>query len=350
MALNIVRHDITKIKADAIVNSTNEHFVVGGLGVDASIHYAAGPKLEEALKEIGSCRVGSSVITESFNIPTCKYIIHAVPPVYTGKNPRERMLLNRTYWSILSIASKKKCKSVAIPLLSAGANGYPKEEAYRLATGSIRGWLAKHYASEMDIILVLYNQDVVELGKSIDHDLHDYITDYYTEDHKDALKEHYRFPNYYGRDEAVKQHTMEDIKVGADRLNIHFSIDHYADVDLSFAEMCEWWCEKKGIKKGQFYADSNISRATFSYMKLHPEIVPKTYNAFACAIGLKLDIDQAKDLLMRAGLTFSKMFPFDRVVEQCIRSGMLDIDKINIKLYDMDLPLLGQKMKEEQDK
>ena len=44
MALNIVRHDITKIKADAIVNSTNEYFDVGGLGVDASIHYAAGPE------------------------------------------------------------------------------------------------------------------------------------------------------------------------------------------------------------------------------------------------------------------------------------------------------------------
>ena len=82
-------------------------------------------------------------------------------------------------------------------------------------------------------------------------------------------------------------------------------------------------------------------------MKKNPEIVPKTYNAFACAIGLKLNIDQAKDLLMRAGLTFSKVFPFDRVVEQCIRNGLFDIDIINIKLYDMDLPPLGQKVKEE---
>lgn len=38
MALQIVHHDITKIEVDAIVNSTNEHFEVGGLGVDASIH------------------------------------------------------------------------------------------------------------------------------------------------------------------------------------------------------------------------------------------------------------------------------------------------------------------------
>lgn len=347
MALNIVRHDITKIKADAIVNSTNEHLAVGGLGVDASIHYAAGLKLEEALKEIGFCPVGSSVITDSFGIPTCRYIIHAVPPVYTGKDPEEQTLLSRTYWSILSTASRKKCRTVAVPLLSAGANGYPKEEAYRLATGAMRGWLAQHYASEMDIILVLYNQDVVDLGRLIDHDLQDYITDYYTEDQKEALREHYQLSSRNRRFEYAETQMMEAAPaVLADSLNTHCSIDRYADVDLSFAEMCEWWCEKKGIKKGQFYADSNISKATFSYMKLHPDIVPKTYNAFACAVGLKLNIDQAKDLLMRAGLTFSKMFPFDRVVEQCIRDGMLDIDRINLKLFEMDLPLLGQKMKD----
>ena len=346
MALNIVRHDITKIKADAIVNSTNEHFVVGGLGVDASIHYAAGPKLEEALKEIGSCPVGSSVITESFNIPTCKYIIHAVPPVYTGKNPRERTLLNRTYWSILNTASENKIKSVALPLLSAGANGYPKEEAYRMATSAIRGWLAQHYASELDIVLVLYNRDVADLSKAIDHSLQDYITDYYTADHKEALKDFYPHRNYHRRSELLEPQVLEAPMVGAADLNKVCSIDQYADVDLSFAEMCEWWCERKGIKKGQFYAASNISRATFSHMKLHPDIVPKTYNAFACAIGLKLNIDQAKDLLMRAGLTFSKMFPFDRVVEQCIRDGILDIDKVNLKLFESDLPLLGQKTKE----
>ena len=71
MALNIVRHDITRIKADAIVNSTNEDFIVGGLGVDASIHYAAGPKLQEALSEIGHCPVGSAVITSSMPSRRC---------------------------------------------------------------------------------------------------------------------------------------------------------------------------------------------------------------------------------------------------------------------------------------
>ena len=52
MALILVKNDITKMQADAIVNSTNETFRVGGLGVDASIHDAAGPALEEALRRI----------------------------------------------------------------------------------------------------------------------------------------------------------------------------------------------------------------------------------------------------------------------------------------------------------
>lgn len=107
MALNIARHDITKIKADAIVNSTNELLAVGGLGVDASIHYAAGPGFREALNEIGSCPVGSSVVTGSFNIQTCKYIIHAVAPVYQNGDIREKRLLRRTCRSRLFSAGKQ---------------------------------------------------------------------------------------------------------------------------------------------------------------------------------------------------------------------------------------------------
>ena len=49
MALTIVRNDITQMHVDAIVNTTNEYFEVGGVGVDAGIHYAAGPRLMEAL-------------------------------------------------------------------------------------------------------------------------------------------------------------------------------------------------------------------------------------------------------------------------------------------------------------
>lgn len=346
MALNIVRHDITKIKADAIVNSTNEYFDVGGLGVDASIHYAAGPDLKDALAEIGYCPVGSSVVTESFNIPTCKYIIHAVAPVYQKGNFKEKVLLRKTYHSILRHASEYKCKSVAIPLLSAGANGYPVDEAYMIATDSIRGWLSTHYAFELDIMLVLFEKDAVELSKAIDSSFTAYITDHYTDYHKEELKEFYDYrawrPNVQRPSEVgstvSEPSVLMTYSICADSAERELN---YADVDLSFAEMCEWWCKKKGIKKGQFFAASNITRATFSNMKLHPDRAPKKNTVLACAIGLKLDIDQAKDLLLRAGMAFSKHYPTDNLVEQCIRNRMYNIDEINYKLYSMDLMVLG---------
>ena len=355
MALSIVRHDITKIKAEAIVNSTNQHFVVGGLGVDASIHFAAGPQLQTALDEIGSCPVGSAVITDSFNIPTCKYIIHAVAPVRRASDSKgklqEKKLLYRTYYSVLKLAYEKRCKSVAVPLLSAGDNGFSIKEAYEIATFSIRGWLSRHYASEMEIILVLYDRDATDLSQAVDHSIQSYITDKYTDAHKEALKGFYEYPNYpvmYRRDQAV----MEAIhfgsaagnipsQVGPAQLNSVYSIEHYADVDLSFAEMCEWWCDKKKIKKGEFFSASNITRATFSNMKQHPDRAPKKNTVMACAIGLRLDIDQAKDLLMRAGMIFSKHYPTDRLVEQCIRNKKYNIDEINLALYEMDLMGLG---------
>ena len=346
MALSIVRHDITKIKADAIVNSTNEYFAVGGLGVDASIHYAAGPDLKDALTEIGYCPVGSSVITGSFNIQTCKYIIHAVAPVYQKGDHKEQLLLRKTYHSILRHASEYKCKSVAIPLLSAGANGYPVDEAYMIATDSIRGWLSTHYASELDIMLVLFEKDAVELSKAIDSSFTAYITDHYTDYHKEELKEFY---DYHNRRPNVQRRSDVDGPVSERSELLMYSVcagssveaSDYADVDLSFAEMCEWWCKKKGIKKGEFFAASNISRATFSNMRLHPDRSPKKNTVLACAIGLKLDIDQAKDLLLRAGMAFSKHYPTDALVEQCIRNRMYNIDEINYKLYSMDLMVLG---------
>ena len=347
MALNIVRHDITRIKADAIVNSTNEDFIVGGLGVDASIHYAAGPKLQEALNEIGHCPVGSAVITDSFNIPTCKYIIHAVTPLFIDGRHGEKQLLESCYRKVLSLAVNQGCNSVAIPLLSAGAYGYPKEEAYRIATATIRDWIFRFDYPDLDISLVLYEKDAVDLGRKHDSGVEDFITDSYTSSHREALKEFYEYSSDYALNVRRERRRIEDIHIAGDQGPDDFASEsfdgdvNYADVDLSFAEMCEWWCEKKGMKKGQFFTASNITRATFSNMKLHPDRAPKKNTVFACIIGLKLDIDQANDLLMRAGMTFSKHFPTDRIVERFVREGNYNIDEINLQLYEMDLMVLG---------
>ena len=68
---------------------------------------------------------------------------------------------------------------------------------------------------------------------------------------------------------------------------------------------------------------------------------PRSLNALACVIGLSLNYDQAIDLLQRAGLTLSKYYETDLIVEYFIREKNYDIDEINALLYQKDLSLLG---------
>ena len=82
MPFQIIRNDITKVKADAIVNTANPNVAVGD-GVDSAIYKAAGKKkLLEARKKIGLLMPGEVAITDAFDLDA-KYIIHASGPWWT---------------------------------------------------------------------------------------------------------------------------------------------------------------------------------------------------------------------------------------------------------------------------
>ncbi len=345
MALSIVRNDITRMEVDAIVNSTNEHLAVGGLGVDASIHAAAGPGLDAALKEIGFCPVGSAVITPSFNISSCRYIIHAVGPYYLDGAQGEREQLANCYRSILALARKHGCRSLAIPSISTGAYHYPKLEAYSIATSCIRDFLISLPEEEdMMIYLVLFDRESVAVSEKIDAGVKHFINDSYRDRQKRMLQSVFeqksgRRANLNppsGSIDLYREPSFQDRNITVDLYHLP-----YADVDLSFAEMCEWWCRKKHISKNTFYSKANINKALFWAIKHNPKQIPKKTNAIACAIGLQLSYEETQDLLMRAGLTLSKYYELDLVVEYFIREKKYDIFDINAVLFDRDLPLLG---------
>ncbi|MCR5090092.1 MAG: macro domain-containing protein [Oscillospiraceae bacterium] len=349
MALTIVRNDITRMEVDAIVNSTNEHFVVGGLGVDAGIHAAAGPRLQEALSEIGFCPVGSSVITPSFGISSCRYIIHTVGPRYLDGMHGERQLLRSCYRSILSLAREKGCRSLAVPSISSGAYGYPKAEAYALAASCIREFLLSLPEDEdMMVYLVLFDRESVAVSEKIDSGVRHFISDAYPGQKKEALQSSrenitFRRRKSHRTDKSVSFNALPSAPLPDFTASMAESPSRpdYRDQDRSFAEMCEWWCERKGISKNEFYKKANINKALFWGMKHHPHQVPKKTNALACAVGLRLDYEQTQDLLSRAGLTLSKYYDLDLVVEYFIRERNYNIDEINAVLFDRDLALLG---------
>ena len=312
MALMIVRGDITKIKVDAIVNPTNSYLDPGfrDRSVDATIHNLAGFELDAALHKIGFCPEGSAVITESYGITTCKYIIHCVSPVYYDGHWGESKLLKKCYETVLSLALKKNCKSIAFPAIATGTNRFPKAEAYSIATTTIRNFLLS-LETDIKVYLVLHDRELADISRKVDGEINDFISENAPKLHKEPKQ--------------------------AD--------DDYTSQEKPFTEMCDWWRERKGISIGEFYMRSNITRSTFSHLRSDPQKVPKKITALACAIGLKLDYDQTQDLLMRAGLTLTSYYETDLVVEYFIHQKNYDIDLINFELVNKKLTPLGASMK-----
>src|SRR5437762_12674416 len=97
--LRLVEGDITRLRADAIVNAANEALSGGG-GVDGAIHRAGGPSIMEECRAIGRCPTGQAVVTGAGHLPA-RYVIHSVGPIWQGGRQGEENLLASAYGSCL---------------------------------------------------------------------------------------------------------------------------------------------------------------------------------------------------------------------------------------------------------
>jgi O-acetyl-ADP-ribose deacetylase (regulator of RNase III) len=129
--LRAVHGDITSLTVDVIVNAANTTLLGGG-GVDGSIHRAAGPGLLEECRRLGGCPTGEARITGGHRLPA-RWIIHTVGPVWKGGNRGEAQLLASCYEQSLRLATAHKLRSIAFPAISTGAYSYPLEEASAIA-------------------------------------------------------------------------------------------------------------------------------------------------------------------------------------------------------------------------
>ncbi len=157
--LELVRGDITRQEADAIVNAANSGLRGGG-GVDGAIHRAGGPEIMRECRRLGGCPTGSARATTAGRLKA-SIVVHAVGPVWRGGGAGEASLLKSAYRRSLEVAEKKGLASIAIPALSTGAYGYPLAAAAQIAVATVAGYL-KGESSIKKVSFVLFSEAAYE--------------------------------------------------------------------------------------------------------------------------------------------------------------------------------------------
>ena len=343
MPFEIIRNDITGIRADAIVNTANPKPVIGA-GTDATIHKKAGPRLLEARKKIGAIKPGHCAVTPAFHLDA-RYVIHTVGPVWRGGFLGEEKLLRTCYLSSLRTAAELGCKSIAFPLISSGTYGFPKDKALRIAISAFSEFLPE---CEMQIYLAVWDRESFRLSETLFHSIASYIDDHYVQSH--TVKES---PSAYRqrRDPEFQERVCtgfspEKSCIPMPRPSMapskSLSLEEMLEkTDAGFSETLLKLIDKQGKKDSQVYKKANLSKQHFSKIRNNPDYKPTKATAISLALALELDLEQTRDLIGRAGYALTDSSKFDIIIRYFIEHKKYDLMEINLALYEFDQSLLG---------
>lgn len=346
MPLQIIRQDITKMKVDAIVNTTNEE-MVGYSGVDLAVHTAAGPMFDAECEKIRPLGLGTAKITKGYNLDA-KYVIHTSGPVWHGGLVGESIILKSCYIESLKLAVANGCESVAFPLISAGAYGYPKDQVLKFAIQVITEFLFEH---ELNVYLCVYDRKSYEFSRVIFNEIRSFIDDDYVEDSKADFYadiecfERTLLPNEIRRRDKLKASEPKLcalMPAPTSSVKNKTLQEYMKAMDKSFAYKLFDLIDSKGMTDVECYKKANVDKKTFSKIKCNPDTYkPSKQTAVAFAIALELTLDETQDLLASAGLTLSRSFTFDKIIRYFLQKGVYDIFEINEALFEFDQVLLG---------
>ncbi len=322
MPFQIVRNDITKMNTEAVVNAANTRLKQGS-GVCGAVFNAAGAeKLSAECCIIGHCDVGSAVVTGGYDL--CKYIIHTVGPVWKGGFSGEKEKLISCYTNVLKCAAKVKAQSIAIPLISSGVFGYPKDKAMKVAVETI---VSSEYLTEMDIYLVLFDKGAVTQGRKYSK-IQEFIDDNYIEDYPYARRA-LAASQMYMPEEFCQCEASPSIA------------DALSELDESFSEALLRMIDERGLKDSEVYKKANIDRKLFSKIRNNKDYKPRKNTAVAFAIALELTLSETNAFLEKAGYVLSHSNKADVIIEYFIRNSNYNIFEINEALFEYDQTLLG---------
>ena len=395
MPLQIVRNDITKMSVDAIVNAANSSLLGGG-GVDGCIHRAAGPELLAECRTLGGCETGSAKITKGYRLP-CRYVIHAVGPIWRDGKHQEKALLESCYRMSLQLAKEYACRSVAFPLISSGVYGYPKDQALKVAVDVISSFLLEN---EMMVYIVIFDRAAYQISGKLFADIAAYIDDRYVNEHTDSREEQRRRRGSVAELYPGKAMTLEErvaswrgeasedgesmvaepgpdacIREALEAPEPPMVAEPESDacicespaepespmmaeaslkscrslsleealweIDESFSEMLLRKIDESGMTDAQCYKKANIDRKLFSKIRSDKFYKPSKPTVLAFALALKPPFDELQEMLAKAGFTLSHSSKFDIIVEYFVERGNYNVYEINEALFAFDQSLIG---------
>lgn len=383
MAFQIIRNDITKVSADAIVNTANPkpQYVSG---TDYAIYMAAGA--DELLKErqkIGNLEIGQAAVTPAFAL-NAKYIIHTVGPAWVDGEHGEREAVRSCYENSLRLAKELGCESIAFPLIATGVYGFPKADALQIAVSVFSEFLAD---TDMEIILVVFDEASFVLSGKIFSGVDAFIDENYVSEkmgseyslgasaatvaygnrlpeekrrgrkllsdvfhssrRKDSASAGSVMADYAneeadGAEECAEKMLMAAPMAAAESKPGRTLDDLMANVSETWQESLFRLIDEKGYTDTEVYKRANVDRKLFSKIRSNAEYQPKKITAVAFALALKLSLDETKDLLGRAGYALSPSSRFDLIIEYFIGQEVYDTYTINLALFEHKQPLLGE--------
>lgn len=358
MPFKIVRNDITKVKADAIVNTANPNPICAS-GTDLAIYEAAGKKQVLAERQkIGKIARGDVAVTGAYQLQA-KYIIHTVGPIWEDGTHHEFETLENCYRKSLQKAVELKCESIAFPLISTGVYGFPKDKALQIAVSVFSEFLTEN---EIQIILVVFDKKSFQLSGQIVGEIDSYIdANYIRESHKKeypagsrgrAISRRIPEEELYEqmlRSEDAEESYPFNAESDADArltescmLSADISLeDQIANMGASFHETLFDLIAVAGIDNKDVWKKANLDRKHFSKIQCDEHYHPKKKTVMALCIALHLDLEQSKDLMARADWAFSPSSKFDLIVQKAIIDKQYDIMQLNVTLFKYTNEILG---------
>ncbi|EFF93897.1 appr-1-p histone processing protein [Streptomyces sp. e14] len=139
--ITLVQGDITRQRADALVNAANSSLLGGG-GVDGAIHRRGGPAILAECRALRASRYGKGLPTGQAVATTAgdldaRWVIHTVGPVWSASEDRSELLAS-CHRESLRVADELGARTVAFPAISTGVYRWPMDDAARIAVETVR--------------------------------------------------------------------------------------------------------------------------------------------------------------------------------------------------------------------